>query len=233
MLTTLALLALLGAPAAPAAATLAAATPAAPAPAAGACAALPQYRQLDFWIGDWAVFETDRRAGDAPVARARIEPTAHGCGLHELYEQDDGLVGDSLLAYDAVRRSWQQTWISSRGAIMTIAGTFRDGALVLQGEVHLQDGKTVLQRVTWRAQGRDVRESALVSRDGGKTWAPAFDVVFRRSARHARTAAPGRPVRSAVGSAAGSPGSVARAIRGGGMADPMSAGASGSPIRRP
>ncbi len=112
------------------------------------------------------------------MARARVEPIAQGCAIHELYEQVDGLVGDSILSYDAVRKQWQQTWVTNFGSIMTLSGDFKDGALVLEGEVHLQSGKSVRQRITWKVQDRGVRELAVMSKDGGKSWAPAFDVLF-------------------------------------------------------
>jgi hypothetical protein len=140
-----------------------------------------QYRQLDFWIGDWDTFESDAPDG-ASVARARIKPIAQGCAIHELYEQNDGLIGDSILSYDAVRKQWQQTWVTSRGANMLLWGDFKDGALVLEGEAHLGNGKSVMQRITWKAQGKGVRESAVMSKDGGKTWTPAFDVLFLKRA---------------------------------------------------
>lgn len=141
----------------------------------------PEYRQLDFWIGDWDTFEAD--APDGPsLARARVEPIAQGCAIHELYEQNDGLVGDSILSYDPVRKQWQQTWVTNRGAIMVLWGGFSEGALVLEGESHLKDGRSVMQRITWKAQDEGVRESAVMSKDGGKTWAPAFDVLFVKRA---------------------------------------------------
>ena len=136
-----------------------------------------EYHQLDFWIGDWDTFETDASSGP-PMARARVEPIALGCAIHELYEQDDGLVGDSILSYDPVRKQWQQTWVTNFGSIMVLWGNFEDGALVLEGEAHLRDGKSVRQRITWKTQDRAVRESAVLSKDGGKTWSPAFDVLF-------------------------------------------------------
>jgi hypothetical protein len=77
-----------------------------------------------------------------------------------------------------VRKRWQQTWVTNRGALMVIVGNFKDGALVLQGDVYLKDGTSVLQRITWKTQGTGVRESAVLSRDGGETWTPAFDVLF-------------------------------------------------------
>jgi hypothetical protein len=139
--------------------------------------ATAEYHQLDFWIGDWDTFETDAPSGPS-VARARVEPIALGCAIHELYEQDDGLVGDSILSYDPVRKQWQQTWVTNFGSLMVLWGNFKDGALVLEGEAHLRDGKSVTQRITWKTQDRGVRESAVLSTDGGKTWSPAFDVLF-------------------------------------------------------
>lgn len=147
-------------------------------PASSNCSAA-EYHQMDFWIGDWDTFETDTPGGSSQ-ARAHVDPIAQGCAIHELYEQVDGLIGDSILSYDPVRKQWQQTWVTNRGSIMVIAGNFKDGAMVLEGEAHLKDGKSVMQRITWKAQDTGVRESAVLSKDGGKTWAPAFDVLFRK-----------------------------------------------------
>ena len=139
----------------------------------------PEYHQLDFWIDDWDTFETEAPSGPS-VARTHVDRIAQGCGVHELYEQTDGLIGDSILSYDAARRQWQQTWITNRGSLMVISGTFQDGRLVLEGEVHRGDGGVALQRITWHAEGGGVRESAVISRDQGKSWSPAFDVLFLR-----------------------------------------------------
>ena len=61
-----------------------------------------------------------------------------------------------------------------------IVGNFKDGALVLEGEAHLKNGTTVMQRITWERRDQGVRESAVLSKDRGKTWEPAFDVLFRK-----------------------------------------------------
>lgn len=146
-------------------------------PACGAA----DYHRFDFWVGDWDVFDTEAQTGSVQ-AHAIVQPIAGGCAIHELYEQNDGLVGDSILSYDGVRKRWQQTWVTNRGSFMAIAGDIKDGALVLEGEAHLKNGTTVLQRITWQPQDAQVRESAVVSKDGGTTWSPAFDVLFRRRA---------------------------------------------------
>ena len=140
-----------------------------------------EYHQLDFWIGDWDTFETEAPSGPS-IARARVESIAQGCAIHELYEQADGLVGDSIPSWDPVRKQWQQTWVTNRGSLMVLWGTFKDGAMILEGESHLPDGKSVMQRITWKVQDDGVRESAVLSKDGGKTWTPGFAVLFRRRA---------------------------------------------------
>jgi hypothetical protein len=155
------------------------------------CSAV-EYRQFDFWIGDWDTFEMDDPTGPS-IARAQISPIVGGCALHERYEQTDGLVGDSILSFDPVRRQWQQTWITNRGSNMVLWGELRDAALVLEGEVHLRDGATVLQRITWRTEGDAVRETAVLSRDGGEHWEPAFDVLFRARDTRAEAVDPANP----------------------------------------
>jgi hypothetical protein len=37
-----------------------------------------------------------------------------------------------------------------------------------------------MQRITWKVQDKGVRESAVLSKEGGKTWTPAFDVLFMK-----------------------------------------------------
>jgi hypothetical protein len=155
--------------------SVAAPTPAAPTPPS--CSAA-EFHQLDFWLGDWDTLDSEAKGSTTSIARTHVDLIAGGCAVHELYEQTDGLIGDSILSYDAVRKQWQQTWVTNRGAIMVIYGNFKGGALVLEGEVHRQDGQTIHQRITWKAEGKGVRESAVMSKDGRKTWAPAFDVLF-------------------------------------------------------
>ncbi len=148
-------------------------------PPAPFCNNIPEYHQLDFWVGDWDTYETEAPKGDV-IAHTQVSPIAQGCAVHELYEQADGLIGDSILSYDPVRKQWQQTWVTNRGSIMVLYGTFKDGTLTLQGDVHRNDGQTVQQRIYWKSQDGGVREWAEFSKDSGKTWAPAFDVLFQK-----------------------------------------------------
>jgi hypothetical protein len=149
---------------------------AAASPAPGCTA--PQYRQFDFWVGDWDTF--DEGNSTASVARTHVDLIAAGCAVHELYEQNDGLIGDSILSFDPVRKVWQQTWVTNYGSLMVVSGTLRDDTLTLEGESHVRDGKTLRQRISWKREGSGVRESSVWSKDDGKTWTEAFNVLFEK-----------------------------------------------------
>jgi hypothetical protein len=136
----------------------------------------PERHQLDFWLGDWDTFEPEGAPGESQ-ARAHVDSILAGCVVHELYEQTDGLVGDSFLSYDSITRKWQQTWVTNFGAYMFLAGTFENGVLTLEGTSHTKS-KDLPHRITWKAEKGGVRETGMMSTDGGKTWVPAFDVLF-------------------------------------------------------
>jgi hypothetical protein len=151
----------------------------APAPAVAARAPgcmEPERHQLDFWLGDWDTFEPEGAPGESQ-ARAHVDSILAGCVVHELYEQTDGLVGDSFLSYDSITKRWQQTWLTNFGAYMFLTGTFKGGVLTLEGASHTKT-RDLPHRITWKAENGGVRETGVMSTDGGKTWVPAFDVLF-------------------------------------------------------
>jgi hypothetical protein len=137
----------------------------------------PEFRQFDFWAGDWDTYEV----GDTSkvVARNRVTPILGGCVLRESYEQNDGLVGESYSLWDASRRVWHQSWVTNRGTLLLLNGRLEGGRMVLTGAEKAADGTASLLRGIWWAEGKDVREKAERSTDGGKSWIPVFDIVFR------------------------------------------------------
>jgi len=139
----------------------------------------PEYHQLDFWVGDWDVFEVDSGAKDAHV---RVNRILDGCVLHEVYEDNAGLRGESFSIYDESRRAWHQSWVTNHGQLLIIEGGFHGDAMRLEGSYKNADGVTTLVRGTWKPETGSVRETAVKSTDGGKTWKPWFDLIFRQRA---------------------------------------------------
>ena len=144
--------------------------------AGGACTG-PEYRAFDFWAGDWDAFEA-KAPGDS-VAHARVDIILEGCVLREVYEGKNGLTGHSFSIYDVAQRVWHQSWVTNRGQLLLLEGGMQGDRMVLTGTQHTADGKAELIRGEWYRIADGVRETAQTSRDGGKTWQPLFDLVFR------------------------------------------------------
>lgn len=144
--------------------------------ASSSCSA-PEYRQFDFWLGDWDVF--DYAGPAAEVARVQVERLLDGCVVREQYADQESFRGQSLSIYDATRRVWHQTWVTNRGRLLVIEGSFRAGEMVLEGSDLAPDGRERHIRGTWKAVPGGVRETAVTSMDAGKTWQPWFDLMFR------------------------------------------------------
>lgn len=136
-----------------------------------------EYRQFDFWIGDWDVtLPNGKFAGTN-----RIDSILSGCVLRENWSGARGMHGTSYNIYDAAGRRWHQTWVDDFGTLLELNGAFEDGKMVLTGEQKSDSGST-LQRITWTPKGKDVRQLWESSTDGGKTWSVVFDGNYRKKA---------------------------------------------------
>jgi hypothetical protein len=69
--------------------------------------------------------------------------------------------------------------VTNRGELLTIEGGLRAGDMVLSGTDRTKEGKKRLVRGTWKSVEGGVQETAVRSADGGKTWNPWFDLIFR------------------------------------------------------
>jgi hypothetical protein len=136
----------------------------------------PEYREFDFWLGDWDSFDFGTSRKDA---RVRIERILDGCVIHEDYQSVDGHKGESFSIYDASRKVWHQTWVTNRGQLLIIEGNMQDGTMVLDGMDRTTSGEERHVRGIWKAADGGVRETAVVSSDDGKSWQLWFDLVFR------------------------------------------------------
>lgn len=136
----------------------------------------PEYRQFDFWLGDWEVSNPD---GDV-VGTNTITSVSGGCGLHERWEGATGAVGESLNAYDRRTGTWHQAWVGGRGLVLRLEGGLRDGSMVLEGRL-VEGDDHVPQRITWTpAADGSVRQHWETSEDGGANWTTAFDGTYRK-----------------------------------------------------
>ena len=150
-----------------------------PSPAAARPCTAAEYRQFDFWIGDWDVIDRD----GSVAGHNRVESIESGCGVQENWTATGGGgTGRSINTFSPGDRQWHQYWLGSGGGILDLAGTFANDTLTLTGTSHGPGGARVENRLqfTNNADGT-VRQFWQQSRDGGKTWSVAFDGKYVRA----------------------------------------------------
>lgn len=150
-------------------------SPAPPAQPLSACLA-PEYHQFDFWAGDWDVSDVGSTAVNA---RVHVDSILDGCALREDYQDIAGTKGQSFSIYDATRKVWHQTWVTNSGRLLEIEGTLQMGEMILSGSDRTARGDERRVRGVWIPVAGGVRETAVTSMDGGKSWKPWFDLLFR------------------------------------------------------
>lgn len=136
----------------------------------------PEYRQFDFWIGEWAVFQDEQRVGTNRISR-----TAGSCALLEQWESVRGTLGTSINFYDPQSGEWNQLWVGEGGGlILRMHGAFADGQMMLGTDRTREtpDGD-VYDRIRWYQDGKDVMQIWEVSPDR-QDWEPIFRGTYRR-----------------------------------------------------
>ncbi len=141
----------------------------------------PEYRQFDFWIGEWEVSDTSGTV----LGHNTIEPILGGCVLRESWRsaRNPAGAGHSHNIYDATSGRWHQTWVDAAGGLLLIDGGLdAAGRMVMTGETADSTGGRVLNRITWAPRPPDgLRQLWEASRDGGTTWTVVFDGYYQRA----------------------------------------------------
>ena len=135
-----------------------------------------EYRQFDFWIGDWEVLD---EAG-TPQGTNRIEQILGGCALQENWVGAEGSTGHSFNTFDKNSGRWHQTWVDGNGLLLLLDGGLEEGSMVLSGPGVSRDGDPITHRISWTPleDGR-VRQHWQACKDGGD-WNEVFDGYYTR-----------------------------------------------------
>ena len=144
----------------------------------------PEFRQFDFWVGDWKVVN----AQGQPLGENTITVRHDGCVVQEEWRSAGGGTGSSYNFYDPRTKQWHQFWVDA-GGLQWVSfdekgnpstargGLTKDGAM----ELVSVPGTSPLVRARWvkLPDGR-VRQSFEQSTDNGKTWSQSFDGYYVR-----------------------------------------------------
>ncbi len=154
------------------------------APKSAPCSA-PEFRQFDFWVGDWTLSwpaskSTGMKAGHGTNS---IKAALDDCVVMENFDGTPSipLQGKSVSTFNLRKQKWQQTWVDNEGSYLDFVGEFSDGQMIFTREATARDGKQFLQRMVWKNITPDALDwSWERSDDGGKTWKVLWPIHYVR-----------------------------------------------------
>jgi hypothetical protein len=142
------------------------------------CSASPEFRDFDFWIGNW-----DVTSNGQPAGKSSIRLILDSCVIFENWK---GLKeGKSFNMYDAISKTWKQTWVDYSGAWTEFKdGKYANGKMLFYTANEKQkDGSFTKRRLSFfNLDPNHVRQFSEQSKDDGKTWTVEYDFLYTREA---------------------------------------------------
>lgn len=144
----------------------------------------PEFRQFDFWIGEWEAYgPKGNKGGDS-----KISVIIDSCVILEEWTSagtQNGFryAGKSFNTYNLATKQWQQTWVDNTGNTTEyLRGEATDGKIIFYADnVTGSKGEKYMRRLTFTKLSNDkVRQFGEKSNDGGNTWSQEYDLEYRR-----------------------------------------------------
>ncbi len=140
------------------------------------CRHKPEYRQFDFWIGEWDVVTTQ---GHDPAGTSSIQLILDQCVLLENWK--GGSSGKSFNHYDSTTKKWIQDWVDNQSNGVHFEGQLENGVMSFYADSPNSDGTRSRRHLQFFKLDVDhVRQFSQQSTDGGKTWTVEYDLTYNR-----------------------------------------------------
>jgi len=152
------------------------------APEPSACSA-PEFRQLDFWLGEWDVRWDATKDMEAGSGTNTVTRVLGGCVVQEDFvggPSTGGLVGRSVSIFHAPTQRWRQTWVDNQGGHFALVGGPEGQRFVLTASraadavpaQRMVFEDITERRLTWRWQ---------TTADAGATWNDQWVIHYTRT----------------------------------------------------
>jgi hypothetical protein len=141
------------------------------------CTVDPEFRRLDFFIGDWLLQNQQGQTVQTTTVRLVIGD----CVLEQVDVVPNGYEAKALHVYNALIGKWQAAYVDTLGAFAVLTAEFKDGNLIYVGELRQPDRSLQLARNTFiKASADRIEQLYETSADGGATWRTAFQGAYVR-----------------------------------------------------
>ncbi len=140
-----------------------------------------EFRQFDFWIGDWDVVSA---ADGTHQGSSHIAKEMGGCVIWENWTSAGGpYFGKSYNTWNVSLKRWEQYWVDNAAGVIFFHGGIKDGVMdYWTDDVPQPTGGTLLRHLQFFNLGADkVRQFSQGSNDGGKTWHVEYDFVYTKT----------------------------------------------------
>lgn len=140
----------------------------------------PEFKQFDFWLGDWDVAS----AADATHrGSSHISKEMGGCVVWENWTSAGSpYFGKSYNTWNPNLKRWEQYWVDTSAGVMFFHGELKHNIMDYWTEdVPQAGGGTLLRHLQFFNLAPDkVRQFSQGSNDGGKTWHTEYDLIYTR-----------------------------------------------------
>ncbi len=142
-----------------------------------ACSAQSPSRQMDFWLGDWAI-----QNGGRPAVSSKVYLSLDNCEIVESWHDAQGRTGENRFAYNYENKSWRGMFADNRGHVhVFVDGQASGDSAEFYGPSQSPDGKTLLHRIKVKRVSADkVQQIWEKSVDNGKSWTTVFQGEYLR-----------------------------------------------------
>jgi tetratricopeptide (TPR) repeat protein len=141
-----------------------------------------EFRQFDFWIGDWDVTST---ADGVSRGSSHIAKEMGGCVIWENWTSaGSSYFGKSYNTYNLNLHRWEQYWVDNSAGTIFFYGNLKDGVMdYWTDDVAQPNGQKLRRHLQFFNLGPGkVRQFSQGSTDGGKTWQVEYDLTYNRHA---------------------------------------------------
>jgi len=137
-----------------------------------------EYRQFDFWLGDWVVYVSGQMVGFNKITKIEGD-----CILRENWKSVvSSHTGTSYNFFDRNTKKWRHIWIDNQGTSYDLSGEYRDRKMIMVSEeIRDEKGNRIINKVTWfNNPDGTIRQLWEQSKDGGLAYTVQFDGLYRK-----------------------------------------------------
>ncbi len=144
----------------------------------------PEYRQFDFWIGEWEAFgKNGQKAGDS-----KISLILDSCIILEEWtsasvNQGIRYAGKSFNTWNTATKQWQQTWVDNVGGTNEyLQGKFENNKIIYTSSPFpISKDTMAIRKMTFtNLSPEKLRQHGEISKNNGISWTTEYDLEYRR-----------------------------------------------------